>query len=170
MKWISQIGRLLVRFCLLICLWSGIAGVATASVHEYPEGTGKVMVRSLQTLRDRREQSWQVVLFKRMHAGQTESMHLRLVGFPGKAEFKHPANLLISGSDRGWRATDILPSSSDFPATVGEYDVLEFMTHLNSNAPLEIVLPLSPKNAELVVPPFVVKEWRQLVEMKPSGS
>lgn len=166
----SQMGRSLLGFCLLACLWFGMPRPAIASVHEYPEGTGKVMVRSLQTLRDRRDQSWQLVLFKRMSTGQLESLHLRLVGFPGGAEFQHPANLLVSGSDRGWSARDVLPSNSEFPTTVGEYDVLDLMTHLTSNAPLEMILPLSPQNAELVIPPFVIKEWRQLVEIKPSGS
>ena len=125
------------------------------------------MLRSLQTLRDRRDQTWQLVLFKRLNAGRTESIHLRVVGFPGGAEFQHPKPLRLAARDRSWTLKDVLSDDSAFPANVGEYDVWEPITQLRSNAPLQLVLPVSPVAAELVVPPFVVKEWRQLVALPP---
>jgi hypothetical protein len=51
--------------------------IAQASIHYYPAGSDQVMYRSLQTLRDERERAWQLVLFNRLKAGLTQSIHLR---------------------------------------------------------------------------------------------
>lgn len=149
-----------------LCLWLVLlyGQPAISLVHEYPEGPGKMMVRSLQTLRDRQDQAWQLALFKRINSGQMESVHLRLVGFPGGAEVQHPAPLRIASRDRGWTATDVLSPDGQFPSNVGEYDVMRMMSELGNSASLELVLPLKSGDVELVVPPFVLKEWRQLVK------
>ncbi len=136
---------------------------AIASVHRYPEASNGVMYRSLQTLRDRADHAWQLVLFKRMDAAdQTESIHLRVVGFPGSVEVLHPAPLGISSSQQGWKAPDTLSENSDFPTNVGEYDVLQFATGLTSNAPLQLFLPTKAGAIALTIPPFVVQEWREV--------
>ncbi|MBF2025841.1 MAG: DUF3122 domain-containing protein [Oscillatoriales cyanobacterium C42_A2020_001] len=146
----------------MLMLWLGLRSSAWASVHQYPEGADRVMYRSLQTLRDRTDQAWQLVLFKRLKAGQTESIHLRLVGFPGAVEFKHPAPLRISGSDRGWVAADSLAENSLFPANVGEYDVLQPLTEASTSRVLQLFLPTTAGDIELIVPSAVMQEWRQV--------
>jgi len=161
--WVGVLG-------LIVCLLLGVAHPAIASVHTYPEGAGKVMVRSLQTLRDRQDQAWQLAFFKQVKGGMTESVHLRLVGFPGGGEFQHPAPLRLASSDHGWTAVDVVTAESSFPANVGEYDVMEVMNQLGNRSLLQIVLPLQTGDVELVVPPFVVKEWRQLMQISGSGS
>jgi len=156
------------RVCLLVAMlviWLGLGSPAWASVHQYPEGEDRVMYRSLQTVRDRADQAWQLVLFKRSNAGQTASIHLRLVGFPGATEFKHPAPLRMSGSDRGWVAADSLTEDSPFPANVGEYDVLEPISELSANGALQLFLPTKAGDIELTVPSGVVKEWRQITTL-----
>jgi hypothetical protein len=60
LKKIWLIGALLMLF-LVIGASDGLA-----SVHTYSEGSNGVMYRSLQTLRDRSNQTWQVVLYKRV--------------------------------------------------------------------------------------------------------
>ncbi len=148
-----------------VWLWLmvGVVQPAIASIHTYPEGANRVMVRSLQTLRDRQDQAWQLALFKRITGAQTESIHLRLVGFPGGATFQHPAPLRIASSTQGWMAPDVGTAAAGLPATVGEYDVLTVLTQLGSSPSLQLVLSLETGDRELVVPPFVVKEWRQIL-------
>lgn len=78
---------------------------AIAAMHTYPDGAGQVMVRSLQTLRDDRDRAWQLVLFKRKHMA-LETIHLRLVGFPGRVQIQHPAPLQVLNFARAWAADD----------------------------------------------------------------
>lgn len=147
---------------LLLCLML-ITPAASASVHTYPEGPDQVMVRSLQTLRDRENQAWQVVLFKRVKANQVISLNLRLVGFPGVV-VEHPRSLKITtGTGTMWEATEDRAGTTIGP-NVGEYDLREVMLQLNSNTPLKLQLPVSGQDAELVVPPFVVQEWRRILD------
>jgi Protein of unknown function (DUF3122) len=134
-----------------------------ASVHTYPEGNDRVMYRSLQTLRDRTDRAWQVVLYKRMQGGQTESIHLRLAGFPGGVALEHPHSLKITtGTEHVWLAAETAPVT-DAP-NVAEYDLLEVMRQLTSTTPLRLTLPLEGGAIELPVPPFVVEEWRQVTQ------
>ncbi|PZV16645.1 MAG: hypothetical protein DCF22_05095 [Leptolyngbya sp.] len=123
------------------------------------------MFRSLQTLRDNSDRAWQFVLFKRIHAGQVEGIHLRVVGFPGSGELKHPADLHITSQQQTWTAADILPENSSFPTNVGEYDALDAVTALTSDAPLKLELPTVKSKVAIAVPPFVVKEWRRVAAM-----
>ncbi|MDX2231793.1 MAG: DUF3122 domain-containing protein [Leptolyngbyaceae cyanobacterium bins.349] len=158
----GRLGRGLLGAGLMLWLWLGTANWAIASVHEYPEGGGSVMVRSLQTLRDRHDGAWQVVLFKRARAGRTEQIHLRLVGFPGEVAFQHPAPLPLASRDQGWLAPDSLAEESPLPTNVGEYDVLQPMTELTANTALRLFLPTQTGTVELTVPSTVVKEWRDV--------
>jgi len=154
--------RLLLAMGLAIMLWMVVPEWAIASVHVYPEGSGKVMVRSLRNLPDEMGRSWQIVLFKRTTAGRTESIHLRVVGFPGAVEFKHGKPLPISGRDGGWLAEDCLAQGSPFPANTGEYDVIKTLIELNSDARLRLFLPTTTGTIQLTVPQPVVREWRQV--------
>lgn len=138
---------------------------AIASVHTYPEGENRTMFRSLQTLRDQSDRTWQFVLFKRVHSGQVESIHLRVVGFPGSGELNHPVNLQISSQQHTWTAADVLPEISPFPANVGEYDALDAITTLTSDAPLKLEVSAAKSKILVTVPPFVVKEWRRIAAM-----
>lgn len=134
-----------------------------ASVHTYPEGNDRVMVRSLQTLRDRTDQAWQVVFYKRVQNGLTQSVHLRLVGFPNGAALNHPSALNIT---TGTEKVLVAPETAlvtDAP-NVAEYDLLEVMRQLHSTTPLRLTLPVVEQPIELPVPPFVVDEWRRVVE------
>jgi Protein of unknown function (DUF3122) len=156
MNWLTQI------FSVVLCLWLCQVQPAIASIHTYPEGQNRVMFRSLQTVRDRADQAWQLVLFKRVNGVRTESIHLRIVGFPGQTQFIHPSGLKIATSTAAAIAQDALPNPSPFPANVGEYDLQDWMMHLTSNSPLHLQLPTPKPEVELVIPPFIVKEWREV--------
>lgn len=164
-KWVSR----LLLGGLFLCLYLMVdnSKPAMASVHTYPEGSGQVMYRSLQSLRDGSDNAWQAILFKRIKSGQVDDLHLRLVGFPGITELAHPSPLQITtGTEKAWTAVDVLVGSS-LPNNVGEYDLLQVMTQLDKNTPLRLSLPLkSQQIVDLLVPPFAVQEWRQVFDMK----
>ncbi len=150
---------------LLLCLFFlfGHSSAVLASIHRYPEGTNQVMYRSKQSLRDRSGLSWQVVLFKRLKFGKLDTLHLRLVGFPGLVEVTHQKPLyLVGGTGKTWSAKDVTDLS--LPNNVAEYDVLDVITQLKKNTPLQFSLALKEdKVAELVIPPFVVREWQTVL-------
>lgn len=153
---------------LLCCLWLMFVSPALASIHAYPETADRVMWRSLQTLRDEAGHAWQVVLFKWVNRGQVESIHLRLVGFPGAAALQHPRSLQITtGTGKVLEAADVFADSllsPDLATHVGEYDVWDPLQQIQSDSPLRLALPLIEAPVELPVPPFSVREWRQLVD------
>ncbi len=151
---------------VLIGLWVGLGGsmpAAIASIHVYPEGDGQVMVRSLQTVRDRQDQAWQLTLFKRSQSGELRSVHLRVVGFPGSTVIHHPDPLRLSVSDRGWTAADVFTATTPFPDSVGEYDLMSVMAELTRPSPMQLLIPTANSATEVIVPVPVVQEWRELI-------
>jgi len=62
-----------------------------------------------------------------------------------------------------WEATEDRTGATIAP-NVEEYDLREVMLQLNSNTPLKLQLPVRGEDEELVVPPFVVQEWRRILD------
>lgn len=154
--------RLQGLFLVLLLVLSLHAPAAQAAIHRYEEGTDRFMVRSLQTLRDDGDQAWQLVLFKRVHAGETESLRLRLVGFPGVARLSRSVALeVMDDNDHRW---SVLESLSGTPAnpSVAEYEFSDVLAALDANTPLRLTIPTERRSRELVVPPFVIQEWREV--------
>ncbi len=134
-------------------------------VHTYPESSTQVMYRSQQSLRDAQDQAWQAVLFKRTKQDVVDSLHLRLVGFPGRVELNHPKALrMTTGDGEVFIAPDVSDEAPEL-VNVGEYDFLEVMSRLEQDPPLRLSLPLrGGRVVDLLVPPFVVREWHQLLK------
>jgi hypothetical protein len=158
-------------FHLLLLLGLLVGGLifqpepAFASVHRYDEAAAQVMYRSQQSLRDTSDQAWQAVLYKRVKAGDLDTLHLRLIGFPGVAEVDRTQPLQIS-TDTGtiWQAKPALEEMS-FPANVGEFDMQAVMKQLTIDLPLWLTLSLkNGQTVKLIAPPFVVKEWRSIAQ------
>jgi hypothetical protein len=151
---------------LSLCLLSGSVFVsiqpALASVHRYQERPGQVTYRSQQSLRDRDDRAWQAVLFKRQQDGQWQGTYLRLVGFPGAVDVVPDQPLQVTTStDQIWTAPSA--RNTPLPSNVGQYDIRFLMAQLQSNAPLELAVPLTTgETANVVVPPFVLQEWRDV--------
>lgn len=158
--------RLLLAVGLVLWLWLIVSHPqpAIAAIHKYPESSTQVMYRSQQSLRDAKDQAWQAVLFKRLKLGQVDSVHLRLVGFPGITEVAHPRPLqILVGTGEIWTAADALGESL-LPANVGEYDLKQAIAKLDKDVPLRLEIPLKDGQVvELLVPPFAVREWRRLM-------
>jgi hypothetical protein len=154
-----------------------LASPLVATIHSYPEADGQVMIRSQQSLRDDRDQSWQVILFKRVKDGISSGYSLRLVGFPGQ-QVAHP-NALAIGFQRGrpasgnrgprsngdWLAADVAARDAELTENVGQYDLTEFLGKLERTPPLYMTVPIvGGYRANLIAPPYVVKEWQALVD------
>jgi hypothetical protein len=130
---LKQWHRLIALLALCLSLTAGNSKPAFASVHTYPESPTQVMYRSLQTLRDETDKAWQTVLYKRLKSSQVDSVHLRLVGFPGTTELAGTAPLRIATGLKNNRPVELLVPPNAF-ARVAE----SFPTASNSTQPTAI--------------------------------
>ena len=137
-------------------------GIAIAQVHEHQDENGAPMVRSLESLRDLDYQSWQAVAYRTGKPGNP--VVLRIVGYPGKVRLDHPTELIVLSGSHRWdlpdRTLDNPVLSSDGREAAAEFDLQPLLAELSKNRPLRLQLP--GVFNELPVPPFVVKEWREL--------
>jgi hypothetical protein len=135
---------------------------ALALLHTHPEGNGVAVVRSLESLRDLDDQSWQVVGYREGPPGGP--LRLRIVGYPGKVRLDHPTPLLVRSGAFAWELEDLTLANpqlaADGRSAAAEFDLAPLLADLSQNRPLR--LQLRGVFSELVVPPFVVGEWRQL--------
>lgn len=151
-----------VSILLSLCLH---VPMALASVHVYHERPGQTTLRSQQSLRDRNDRSWQTILFKRYRADGLDGIYLRLVGFPGVVDVDPQKPLTINtGTALHWQAHPKLdPPTPALPSNTNQYDIAEVLGDLQQAVPLTLVIPLQGKAiSEIVVPPYAVKEWREL--------
>lgn len=145
---------------------------AWAMIHAHPDPlTGTGVVRSLESLRDLDYQSWQVVAYREGPAAPGAPVTLRIVSYPGRVRFDHPAPLLVSAGRRLWELRDTTLSSAklagDSRDAAAEFDLSPLLADLSHNRPLRLELP--GVFTELPVPPYVVEEWRSLPEWSEPG-
>ncbi|MFB2768622.1 DUF3122 domain-containing protein [Pelatocladus sp. BLCC-F211] len=138
-----------------------------AAVIQLEEAPGEVLYRSQQKLNDELGNSWQVVLFKRVHANnnsQISSINLRLVGFPGSDELFHPLSLkIITDTGKVLAAPDIFVEEAPAP-TIGQYDFKNILPQLPTTA-LVIGIPLGAERfINLPIPQNVVQEWQEIAQ------
>ena len=143
-----------------------------ASIHTYQERPGQTTFRSKQSLRDRTDRSWQIILFKRYQADSLQGLYLRLIGFPGLVSLDSQKPITIAtGASAQWQAQSALdPQTQSLPSNAGQYDMAATLADLTGDIPLQIEIPLVGGSvAQLVVPPFAVHEWRELNAQSPEG-
>lgn len=138
------------------------AGPVAAELHSHPGDDGTPVVRSLESLRDLDYQAWQLVAYREGPPGGP--LLLRVVGYPGKVRLDHPTELIVLSGARRWdlpdRTLDNPVLSSDGREAAAEFDLEPLIAGLTKDRPLRLQLP--GVFTELPVPPFVVKEWREL--------
>ncbi len=163
--------------CLLLAIVFSLLAFASApaiaSIHTYNERPGQTTFRSKQSLRDRSDRSWQVILFKRYQADDLQGLYLRLIGFPGMVSLDPQKSLKIAtGASAQWQAIPALdPQTQSLPENAAQYDVAVAITDLSGDIPLQVDIPLADGSiAQLVVPPFAVHEWRDLNAQSPQAS
>lgn len=162
----------LVALGLLLALLLGplVAGPAPAfaQLHAHPDENGTPVLRSLESLRDLDDQSWQVVAYRLGPPGGP--LRLRIVGYPGKVRLDHPTALEVRSGRRHWDLEDVTLASAtlakDTRAAAAEFDLAPLLADLDRNRPLRLRLP--GVFSELAVPPYVVAEWRGLTGAGPA--
>ncbi len=133
---------------------------ALAEIRQQQEAPGEILYQSRHRLRDEANNSWQFVLFKRVKDEQVQDISLRIVGFPGEAEFDHPDPLKITTQGKNFQADDLLAEQSP-AANVGQYDLKDILSQLSPNIAVSLTFNLkNPPQIDLLVPPEVILEWQ----------
>ncbi|MBD2425663.1 DUF3122 domain-containing protein [Phormidium sp. FACHB-1136] len=164
--------RLALALALGLLLLIVTAAPAWASIHTYHEQPGQTTFRSRQSLRDQRDMAWQATVFKRYRGSEIQGIYLRLVGFPGQVTVDRQGDLTIdTGTTAHWiapYALDPQTPASVLPDNVSQYDLAAVLTVMPRPIPLTLSVPLvGQAPAQLVVAPYVVKEWLTIAQTLP---
>ncbi len=144
---------------------------AQASIHSYLEPERQtIMYRSRLSLRDNQDLAWQTILFKRVKDGEVIALNLRLISFPGQLTLNHPQSLFVEqGGIQTWELPDetlLDPQLQSVNSSLAQYDAKPLLMSLERPAPLTLTVTLEDQGQrQLLVPPYVVKEWLQLQEI-----
>ncbi len=161
-----RVMRWTVGICLLLSLVLVVnPQAASATLREIQESPTKMLYQSRQSLKDADGNTWQVVFFKRVEAGKSPTINLRLVGFPDITKFAHPAPLKIRPNPTlEVTATDLF--ARETPAdNVGQYDFDGLLEKLPDNTFWELELPLErSESITLKVPFFLIQEWNKVLD------
>ncbi len=126
----------------------------------------KEIKRSLESLRDLDYQTWQIIVYPRSKV--SNKFTLRIVGYPGSLRVDHPTNLEVNSGMKKWYLRDITKVSKAKYETLSdsaaEFDLSPLIVELDKNRPLRLKLPGLIK--DLPIPPYLVGEWRTLIEIK----
>lgn len=159
--------RILLRFLVVLLIFSvtfAIPRSAEAIVSKQQETPEQTLYQSRHTLQDNLNNSWQVVLFKRLKNGKTNQIELRLVGFPGKVEFTHPQELEIITDGQAFQASDRFSESAP-GLNVGQFDLKEILPQLVTEQTITLKLPLNNQQSSTIQVPFpVMLEWQEIAK------
>ena len=124
---------------------------------------GSLIEASNEFLRDLDYETWQLVAYK--SSNNTGKLVLRVIGYPGNLRIDHPLPLNVESGRKYWELDDITllnnELAEDNRQAAAEFDLDELINDLSQNRPLR--LSLEGVFSELPVPPFLVKEWRNLL-------
>ena len=148
-------------FCFLIIPFLFFPGKSFAEVTE-TEINGGLIEASTEFLRDLDYETWQLVAYK--SPLNDNKLILRIVGYPGNLRIDHPLSLGVESGRKHWDLDDLTLLNKelieDSRQAAAEFDLNQLMLELTQNRPLR--LSLEGVFSELPVPPFLVKEWRDL--------
>ena len=123
---------------------------------------GGLIKASTEFLRDLDYETWQLVAYKSQD--NSGKLVLRVIGYPGNLRIDHPLSLNVQSGRKNWKLEDITllndELASDNRQAAAEFDLDMLLNDISKNRPLR--LSLSGVFSELPVPPFLVKEWRNL--------
>ncbi|MBO0350353.1 DUF3122 domain-containing protein [Phormidium pseudopriestleyi FRX01] len=165
----SILSNLLLLLSLVAFLILGESGLtaqpAWAEIRQIEEAPGQLLYQSRNSLRDPAGYSWQVVLFKQVKDATVRGINLRLVGFPGVADFSHPKPLQIKiETGEIFTAEDEFADKSPAP-NVGQYDFKSVLLKLPVNQRIVLLLPIADdRTIALQIPPSIILEWQTLAQ------
>lgn len=146
-------------------LWLLVANCALASVHTYSDATG-VLYRSLSRVQDDADRAWQAVFYKKIQPGQSDFIHLRLIGFPGVIALDHNQPLEIEANRSLLSAKDV--TAKDFPTShVAEYDFKPILHQLDTDTKLALIVHLKSGRVRLEISQVTALEWWRVASWQP---
>ena len=162
----DKIPRLIVIIGFLIffyCSSITICFPAVAVLRQHHETPGVLRYHAQNSLQDQQGMTWQVVLFPEYKSNLVTKYHLRLVGFPGIAEFIHPQPLeIITANRQVLKAADFIAVSSHAPNVV-EFDLTDILPILPEKGSLKLSAILQGNHdLSLKIPESTVIEWQWL--------
>jgi Protein of unknown function (DUF3122) len=136
---------------------------AFAVLRQHHEVPGVLRYHSQVSIKDNTGHAWQVVLYKVRNLGVSEEVNLRLIGFPGVAEFSHPYPLeIVTAQGKLLSASDVYAENSPAP-NVGEYKLTKILNQLPTTDSLKLDLLLTTGKSRLKIPKNVISEWQMLI-------
>ncbi|MEA5574657.1 DUF3122 domain-containing protein [Calothrix sp. UHCC 0171] len=159
LSWLLLLGTLGLLILLGLGTFNPASAAATISTIE--EAPGQILYQSRHQLRDDKGNAWQVVLFKRVKGDDSPSINLRLVAFPGTANFTHPQPLqIITKNGNIFDAKDVFAEQAPSD-NVGEYEVNNILEKLPNAAAINLSLLMKDNQAiEFKIPAEVILEWQ----------
>ena len=163
----KKISKLISEYLVKILICIIIIPFIFLPVKSYAEVTetqinGGLINASTEFLRDLDYETWQLVVYK--SSNNDEKLVLRVIGYPGNLRIDHPLSLDVESGRKKWKLDDITLLNSelaeDSRQAAAEFDLESLLQNLSQNRPLR--LSLQGVFSELPVPPFLVKEWREL--------
>ena len=153
-----------ISFFLICCCFFTNASNAYAASENTFDLQKKEIKRSLESLRDIDYQTWQIIVYPRLKV--SKGLTLRIVSYPGSLRIDHPTNLIVNSGRKKWYLKDITNTTKAKFETVNdsfvEFDLSPLISQLDKNRPLRLSLPGLIN--DLPIPPYLVREWRILVE------
>tara|TARA_Y100001978_G_scaffold65185_1_gene58356 strand:+ start:151 stop:651 length:501 start_codon:yes stop_codon:yes gene_type:complete len=150
-----------VFYYFLIILLLFLPAKSNAEVAE-TQINGGIIEASTEFLRDLDYETWQLVAYK--SPDNNEKLVLRIIGYPGNLRIDHPLPLDVESGRKKWQLDDVTllnnELAKDNRQAAAEFDLNQLIIDLSQNRPLR--LSLQGVFSELPVPPFLVKEWRDL--------
>ena len=163
----KKISKLINEYLAKILICSVILPLLLIPVKSYAEiaetqiNSGLINA-STEFLRDLDYETWQLVAYK--SPKYDEKLVLRVIGYPGNLRIDHPLSLDVESGRKRWKLDDITllnaELAEDSRQAAAEFDLENLLQDISQNRPLR--LSLQGVFSELPVPPFLVKEWREL--------
>ena len=155
---------LVIAFLLLYCcFFTNVRNTYAHSKFNINQDKNEIK-RSLESLQDWDYQTWQIIVYPNPQF--SGKLILRIVGYPGSLRIDHPTNLIVNSGRKTWGLKDITKKNRAKVETLNdsaaEFDLSPLMTELDKNRPLRLSLPGLIN--DLPIPPYLVSEWRTLVE------
>jgi len=148
-------------YCFLITIFLLLPTKSYAEIAE-TQINGGLIEASTEFLRDLDYETWQLVAYKSPNNNQ--KLVLRIIGYPGNLRIDHPLSLDVESGRKKWKLNDLtllnVELLEDNRQAAAEFDLDQLLQELSQNRPLR--LSLQGVFSELPVPPFLVKEWRNL--------
>ena len=146
----------LLTFSLIVIPAKSYAEISDTQIN------GSLIEASTEFLRDLDYETWQLVAYK--SPNDQEKLVLRVIGYPGNLRIDHPLSLNVESGRKKWELDDITllnnELAEDSRQAAAEFDLSQLINDISQNRPLR--LSLQGVFSELPVPPFLVKEWRNL--------